>query len=324
MRGTGGLPPRRADQYRQPSQPGQAPGSSAGTVFARLVIVSGTGEGIFVYNGQPALGNPPIAWTSSSSVDPYGNVLPTSTASIGVSGLNGAYIALLPSTGGSTVPQVILAPGGATIAAQLPALFAAIAGAGTAAERYAFNVTSGYSTAGAGYGTTLFGQGAAGDGSADGFASLTVGSAAGSPTGIWYATPQGLIAQVPITAKEPGGGFNTPEIWHPVTLDAGWSNVAGRAVCQYRLDAFGNVEFTGAASHASFTNTTVNINGSNPLGSAYTPQNNHIYRPYSASDTGQAAIELSNGGILVARATGAGITAGAAANAEIDGSCSLL
>lgn len=51
------------------------------------IIVSGTGAGtgVFVYNGNPGLGNPPIAWmTNGSLVDPYGNVLP---AVIGVEGV---------------------------------------------------------------------------------------------------------------------------------------------------------------------------------------------------------------------------------------------
>lgn len=50
-----------------------------------IISGSGSGIGVFVYNGTPQLGNPPITWlTNGSLVDPYGNVLP---AVIGVEGV---------------------------------------------------------------------------------------------------------------------------------------------------------------------------------------------------------------------------------------------
>jgi hypothetical protein len=52
-----------------------------------FLVISGTGNGVgvFVYNGTPQLGNPPIAWlTNGSLVDPYGNVLP---AVMGIAGV---------------------------------------------------------------------------------------------------------------------------------------------------------------------------------------------------------------------------------------------
>jgi hypothetical protein len=52
-----------------------------------FLIISGTGNGIgvFVYNGTPEHGNPPIAWmTNGSLVDPYGNALP---AVMGIAGV---------------------------------------------------------------------------------------------------------------------------------------------------------------------------------------------------------------------------------------------
>jgi len=44
-------------------------------VFANKVIVFGTGDGVFVYSGTPALGNGPIAWVSGGTEDPYGNAI---------------------------------------------------------------------------------------------------------------------------------------------------------------------------------------------------------------------------------------------------------
>jgi hypothetical protein len=47
-------------------------------VRAREVIISGTKDGLFVYNGTPALGNPPVFAVVSpgTTQDPYGNNLP--------------------------------------------------------------------------------------------------------------------------------------------------------------------------------------------------------------------------------------------------------
>jgi hypothetical protein len=75
---------RPRQQYTPPQQ-FVAPGSSTGVFLGRLVIVFGTAAGLFVYNGTPALGNPPIFWATSASTDPYGNPIP-STAGIGGTG----------------------------------------------------------------------------------------------------------------------------------------------------------------------------------------------------------------------------------------------
>jgi hypothetical protein len=75
-----GLPRRRLDQVRRPGSPATAPGSSS-VVRARFVIVSGPGDGVFVYapGTTPGLGNPPIAWMGGGLVDPFGNILPSTT-----------------------------------------------------------------------------------------------------------------------------------------------------------------------------------------------------------------------------------------------------
>lgn len=85
MRGIGGLPAPRPDQLRQPAVPALQPGSS-NTIRARVIIVSGDGDGVFIYQGAPALGNSPIFWASPGLVDPFGNVLPA-TAGIAESGV---------------------------------------------------------------------------------------------------------------------------------------------------------------------------------------------------------------------------------------------
>lgn len=81
QRGDGLIPPLNA-----PDAPGMVPGVQPGTtpnvVVANRVIVFGPGGavvGVFVYSGPPAPGNPPVAWTSLNSADPYGNALPSGT-----------------------------------------------------------------------------------------------------------------------------------------------------------------------------------------------------------------------------------------------------
>lgn len=61
--------------------PGVQPGVSSAIVIANYVIVfgpTGTPTGVFVYQPgtKPALGNPPVAWMTAASKDPYGNTLP--------------------------------------------------------------------------------------------------------------------------------------------------------------------------------------------------------------------------------------------------------
>lgn len=76
----------------------------AGTAWTNqvsgLVIVqsSGSGQGLFVYSGTPALGNSPIFWATSATVDPFGNVI-SSTAGVASSGTFRAGNTLIKSSG---------------------------------------------------------------------------------------------------------------------------------------------------------------------------------------------------------------------------------
>lgn len=130
-------------------------------------------------------------------------------------------------------------------------------------------------------------------------------------------TPLLLLANgTVITATDPVNGG--PETWHPITLDAGWSVVAGHAAPQYRLKADGDVEFAGAVSRTSFTATTA-INSGSPLAAPYVPGHAKVYRGSNVPD-GSAPVELDSTGVLRARAS----ASAASTIAEIDGSCSLL
>jgi len=46
-----------------------------GIVVANKVIIFGSAEGLFMYNGTPALGNPPLLWITPQSTDPFGNAV---------------------------------------------------------------------------------------------------------------------------------------------------------------------------------------------------------------------------------------------------------
>lgn len=82
--GVGGLNPVpvNAPQGVAPAS-GVQPGQSTAVVVANKVIVFGPNDGVFVYSGTPAFGNPPIFWAGSGPNDPYGNPLPST------SGVNG-------------------------------------------------------------------------------------------------------------------------------------------------------------------------------------------------------------------------------------------
>jgi hypothetical protein len=91
--GSGGLPGRRPDQHFGPPPTPVAPGAAAGIVRARTVIIfgGGTGSGIFVYDGTPALGTLIGSWTGQAGTDQYGNSYPQGL-SVSVGEITGALI----------------------------------------------------------------------------------------------------------------------------------------------------------------------------------------------------------------------------------------
>jgi hypothetical protein len=111
----GGLPARRPDQRLiGTTRAGTGPAPQNQVFFGRLVIIFGTGasSGLFVYNGTPGLGNPPIFSITTASSDPYGN--PATASSITDSALpiliysgspakGNLVIAIAPFGGGTDV-----------------------------------------------------------------------------------------------------------------------------------------------------------------------------------------------------------------------------
>lgn len=86
--GTGGLPPRRPDQMRNFAPPTQSPGGAAGIVRARIVeVIGGPNSGVFVYSGNPGVGNLIASLAGNTTTDIFGNgVFPNSLAFYGAAG----------------------------------------------------------------------------------------------------------------------------------------------------------------------------------------------------------------------------------------------
>jgi len=81
---------------------GYVPGTTGWAIFRNgdVEFNSGTFRGIvvagqmFLYNGAPGLGNPPVAWTTTANHDPFGNVLPIAGGGVGTQNASGAVVML--------------------------------------------------------------------------------------------------------------------------------------------------------------------------------------------------------------------------------------
>ena len=94
--GTGGLPPRPINAPPAASLGyGVQPGTQNGVVLAQYVIVFGANAGLFIYEGAPSKGNPPILSISDSSKDPFGNTI---TPSLSLSALPLLVYAAAPAS----------------------------------------------------------------------------------------------------------------------------------------------------------------------------------------------------------------------------------
>lgn len=118
---------------------------------------------------------------------------------------------------------------------------------------------------------------------------------------IWLASPMSQ----PLQILEPGSS-TTPETWHAITLDSGWSAVSGFDAPRYQLLPDGNLQLSGAATLASSRTTAANLNSSHPLPSAYRPVNTHRYRSYDSSPTARCAVQIAPTGVIEGLANSGG------------------
>jgi hypothetical protein len=141
----GGLPAMRPDQRAAlpQSRAGSGPAPQNTVFIGRLVIIFGTGPntGLFIYNGTPAIGNPPILSITTASSDPYGN--PVTASSISDSGM----------------PFLVYS--GTPAAGNLSASFAPVAGSDRFGNAYLAGITS-YGSAGTFFAATNQSSGSSG------------------------------------------------------------------------------------------------------------------------------------------------------------------
>jgi hypothetical protein len=272
--------PRRPDQAEVPQSQGLGGGFRASVVRARLVIVSGPNDGVFIYKSgtTPALGNPPITWESSTLVDPFGNVLPSTTGVAGTGTFSAGNTVI--TTAGDFVYNGTPATGN-LIASLAPAAGADDGHSNTfkqgvtayvtfSGERVAVNLNTTLTAVGVGMQigavvsppfepAGIFGMA---DGIGQAHATLISGQVTGADASAFVETvsgtesgvPGGLVKisgtlSSPLVIVNPAGTL--PESWHAMTLINGWANVAGFTTARYQLRPTNEVEIIGAINAAA-------------------------------------------------------------------------
>lgn len=221
MSGTGGLPPPRLDQQRQPGTPAVAPGST-NVVRARLIIVTANG-GVFIYGGAGPGGL--FASDTNQATDPFGNPVIAGTWVYGASG----SAAGLAVTAGQ--PGVQLAPAGVVHSTQRAELFAAAGNIGAANEFQYAVLTSGEE-----------------GGNADAALQLFSAPADNSATPHIVVEFGGTIA-----GNFTPAGYATQQPWTALSLVNGWANKAGNIAMDYRQVTADEVEIIGVLDGTAST-----------------------------------------------------------------------
>ena len=116
MAGDGLVPPLNAPPAGQ-IMTGVQPGVTNGIIIANIVIIfgpTGSATGLFVYQPgtTPGSGNPPIAWITANSKDPYGNTVQPGIMLAEASGTGNAEGGLIwnTATPGAAEPLLALYP----------------------------------------------------------------------------------------------------------------------------------------------------------------------------------------------------------------------
>lgn len=293
-------------------------GSSWTNQVQNLVVVAGANAGLFVYSGNPALGNPPIFWASSATTDPFGNTLPA------ISGVAG--------TGVFEAGNTRITPAGVFVYSATPAannLVTSIAPAGgtdpfgnqyvAGSADYSFqSVVASFATAQSGGITTwytaspnTFGPWTAvataktvsvsptgltinGNGEVvltNGTATLSVGTSAAAAS----ISMSGAVAA--INGAVPGSP-GVADAWNAMTLVNSWANTAGFTAAQYRSVASPprTVEIIGVIAATAATSTTFFT-----LPAAYVPTNAQGWPVGATANVPAGAVpqlRCSNTGVL--------------------------
>ena len=284
MPGALGTPsPSRFPYTSRPDQRGVAPASGGQVVRGRLVIVygpAGTVVGVFVYQPGtvPGHGNPPVAWMTAGTSDPFGNPLQPQIGSQAANGqgvlLQGADLIFLGSAATGS-RQAILS--GIPAVSTAASSFLLIEGPTDSTLQPVFELA-----------------GESQDATISPYAHVfqVDGGGVQSPMPLW--------ASGGVSISQPGNPGST-ETFHPITLDAGWTapGIAGYASPRYQMMSDGiNLQLNGIASAAFFA-AGKTLNAGNPLQPPYQPKFNADY--YSGDAVGNRChISISTAGVITA------------------------
>lgn len=308
------IPPLNAPKGRMLT-PGIQAGVSNNIVLAQYVVVFGTTGGVFIYDGIPAAGNPPIYWTGNVTADPYGNALVQGTWA----GQMGAIQVGMQADPVAGTASVFFVPSSAHA---LPgSMSMAESGTQSILQIFGVQTTDNPDSASDSVGMYLWDHGSSGlPGATSALQGIYFDSNTGNPQMFYSGDYNGLkVGGASVVAAEPGSYSPASpwvnETWHDITVDAGWGGL-GEAP-QYQLMAqAGFVALRGDISHAG-TTAQVDINSANPLPVGYRPAATRYYRTPQAAD-GAGAIEVQSSGVITMRASGFSAT-----QAILDGLYSL-
>jgi hypothetical protein len=204
------------------------------------------GGSIFIYSGAPALGNPPIAWMSSRTTDPFSNTIQPGNmlAQTAASGNAQGGLIWNNAVPGAAEPLVALYPN-ATVGftGNAPFVLGRVFNRGLVNELLALAFGGGGVAGSSPVQFEMFSQ------SKDG---TVLGHIAfydwASTNLICDINASGLSAANPSSA-------NNAETWHAMVLKNSWANVAGFAAAKYRKIASppNSVEVIGAINAAAAT-----------------------------------------------------------------------
>jgi hypothetical protein len=276
---------------------------SSAIVLAQYVVVFGTSGGVFIYDGTPALGNPPLYWFGNVTQDPYGNALDQGIWAGQPGSIQVGIQTSGAGSGGSAT--VFFVPVGSYAA---DASIGMVQSGGQAIlEILGAQTTASPATNSDHVAMFLWDHGAAVGPSASAALQGWFFDTAGVARNFYSGNFAGLslpaasaFAVDPATGTSQGAPFAS-ETWHAVTLDTGWS---ATVPLEYRLLAdSGNVQVRGQLTHSGVTAQT-NINGSNPIPAAYWPSAARIYRPPIPGPDAAGTVEITAAGVFAMRASG--------------------
>ena len=250
MSGDGLVPPLNAPPAGQPL-PGVQPGTQNSIVLANIVIIfgpTGAATGLFVYQPgtTPGAGNPPIAWITANTVDPYGNTLQPGVmlAQAASSGKAQGGLIWNSATPGAAEPLLALFPNAGEsvgFTGNAPFVLGRVFNNNTLKELLALALGGGSTTGSSPVQFELFSQ------SVD-------GSILGHVSFYDWASTNLLIdinASTLITAADPNSA-NTNESWHAMgAFNANFSH--GSPAPAFKLNADDTVSFAGEVTVVSGT-----------------------------------------------------------------------